>query len=241
MIAEEDVFPSALRSVVRGSIVVLALNILKAIVCALLGSDIRFGGMTLSDWVELGISVAVASVVLKLYWPVKTLATYYLKAFVKTGRIPGGERCLPSLSAIGESLTQLVFLLIIYRCFLPVILQCNDAFFHFRDPARFLNVAVVLAAAGVLFLLWKNAHPLVDLLTGHITDKVTVLSSGAVSASCPSCSAKNVRGSLYCVSCGTRMEEQAAEAPACKNNCPQCAAENVPSAKFCSRCGTPLG
>jgi hypothetical protein len=237
--AEVEDIKKAIHDVVRGSIVLVALSILKAVVCSLLRTRIMFLGMTLNEWGSGIISLCMVWFAGMLFQPVKAIVAFYVAAFVRAGKIPGGERCLGNLVAVSGKGVLLVFFLFLYRCVLPLIVQFSSAVMHGRDLTALLNVLVLLAVVGLLFLMWRDVSPVVDYLSGHITDKVTGLSGAVASAECPSCKTRNDCGAAFCFCCGTPMPQQAAElAP--KDACPRCAADNPPSSKFCYQCGAPL-
>ena len=240
MIMEEKAFKESLQNTVKGIIVIVALLFLKAIVSSFLQAGVSFAGMSLGEWIELAISLVIVGFVFKLYQPVKAIVTFYLAALVKIGKVPKRDQFLVNLIAVAENLTLLIFMLIIYRCLLPVFLECNSAFLHFGALAMILNVVILFASVGILLVLWKNARPVVDFLTGHITDTVSNLSSGIAYVNCPACGTKNDRDALFCVSCGAKMGQTVDVAPANTGCCPQCAAVNPSSAKFCQKCGTAL-
>ena len=205
MVIEEKDFRETLQRALKGILVIVALMILKGVVGFLLRVDDRFGGLTPGAWIEVVFSLVIVGFAIKLYQPVKTIVTFYLAALVKVGKLPGRDKYLGNLVAAAGNLTLLVFVLSIYAYILPTILQCNEAFLHFRALMTLLNIMILLGAIGILFMLWKNAQPLIDLLTGHITDKVSNFSSGKASAKCPSCKAKNDQEAAFCIICGTPL------------------------------------
>jgi len=240
MIIEEKAFKESLRNTIKGVIVIVALLFLKAIVSSFLQTGVEFAGMTLYAWFEFAIVLVIVSFIFKLYKPVKAIVTFYLAALVKVGKIPKRDQYLVNLIAVADNMTLLIFMLIIYRCLLPVFLECNSAFLHFGALATILNVIILLASVGILLVLWKNARPVVDLLTGHITDTVSTLSSGFAYVDCPACGTKNDRDALFCVSCGGKLGQPVDVAPTVTNCCPQCATVNATAARFCCKCGTAL-
>ncbi len=240
MIIDEKAFRETVRSLVKGVIVIVALSILKFIAGSLPGTDVMLGNMPLNSWISIVVSLVIVGFLVKLYQPVKTVVAFYLTAFVKVGKLAGRDKYIGNVTAVAENTTLLIFLLSIYAYLQPVILRCNHAFIHFNALTTILNIVVLIAAIGVLLVLWKNAQPLVDLFSGHISDKVSTLSSSIVYADCPACGTKNDRDALFCASCGGKMESAAATGPSNKYSCPECAAENPPGAKFCCKCGSSI-
>jgi hypothetical protein len=240
MIIDERTFKESLQTAIKGVVGIVALLILKSIISSFLQTGVEFAGMALDAWIEVAIALVVVGFVFKLYAPVKTIVIFYLAALVKVGKVPKRDQYLGNLIAVAENVTLLVFMLIIYRCLMPVVFECNSAFLHFRALTTILNVVILLASVGILLVLWKNARPVVDLLTGHITDTVSTLSSGFAYVNCPACSTKNDRDALFCVSCGGKMGQPAAAAPDVASCCPQCATANAAAAKFCYKCGAAL-
>ncbi len=239
MIIDERDLRETLNRVVKGVIVIVALSVMRAVAASFLRPSASYGSMTLNSWTRIIISLVIVAFVIKLYSPVKALAAFYLSAFAKASKMPGRDKHLNHLLVVGERVVLLVFLVIIYQCLLPIIIQLNVSFFRFSDLTVFLNVAILVAVIGVLVWIWKDAQPLVELLTGRFTDKVSTLSSGLAYVSCAACGAKNDRDAMFCVSCGSKMGQQTA-APEPVNKavcCSQCGAENAPAAKFCCKCG----
>jgi hypothetical protein len=236
-----EVFREAMKKVVGGAIGIAALLMLQGILGSCLKADGYHGGMTLSDWVKLGISLAVAGMGVRLYRPVKTLVTFYLTALYKLSNKEGGNTYLGNLAAACGKLTMLVFVVLCYVYLLPQVTQLNRTCLHFRSLTSILSVIVLLVTVGILVMLWKNAQPLIDHLTGHITTKVSTLSSAIAYVDCPACKTKNDRDAAFCISCGGAMMRQASISVSSKTNvCAQCAAENQPGSKFCYMCGSAL-
>jgi hypothetical protein len=223
----------------KGVISIAALLLLQVIVGAVLKERGSPGEMTLTDWVRIGVSLAVAVCAMGLYWPVKTIVTFYLAASVKARKGPEGERYRGKLVAAAGNVTLLVFVVAIYASLLPTVSQCSAMFASGGILAKALHALVFLGVIGILFALWRNVQPWVDHVTGRITDKVSTLSSDLAYVHCPACQAKNVRDTAFCVACGGALKQKEAAA-AGKNSCPQCSLENMPGAKFCRQCGTPL-
>lgn len=253
MVVEERDFRLALRNLFKGVIVLVGVNILRAIACWILGDDIRFLGMTLSAWVGVVFSFVIVGFLVRLYEPIRNVVSFLLLAFVKAGKVPGAEKYRESIVALGEKLTLLVLLLSVYGYLLPVLTRCNSALFRFSHLTTVLNLAVLCAVAGILVMLWRRAHPLIDLLTGHFTDKVSALSSRIAYVACPACGDKNDRDAQFCVACGASLRPQAvvepagamsppcaADAPCASRSCSQCGADNPAASKFCFKCGSPF-
>jgi len=236
MIIEEKDFREAVRRVVRSVIVIVALSVMKNVVASLNVAGGDFAGVSFSVWVALVISLVIVALLFTLYQPVKAIITFYLAVLVKVGKMPERDKYLNNLIAVAGNLTLLIFLLSIYSYLEPVIVLCNAAFLQFSALVTSLNVVVLLAVIGILLVLWKNAQPLVDLLTGKITDTVSTLSSNIAFVNCPAYNAKNDLDAAFCASCGGKMVPPTVS----KNSCPQCAAENAPTAKFCYKCGTAI-
>lgn len=240
MIIEEAAFREALRRVVKGLVVIVALTILSAVVGSFHDVGVSFRGQPLTAWIAVVISLIVAGFLLTLYRPVATVVTFYLTVVAKVGKLPGRDQYLGNLAAVAANLTFLAFFVAIYEYLLPVIEQCNLAFLHVKSLTTILNVLALLAVIAILLVLWKNANPVIDLLTGHISDKVSTVSSGLAYVNCPACQARNDRDAAFCVSCGADLKNKAAAAPLPTTGCPRCAADNPPSAKFCHKCGSPM-
>ena len=212
LIAEKD-FREAVRRVVKGVISIVALIVLEDVACSFLKTYSYFLGMSIKRWIEVVITLVIVGLAIKLYQSIKTILTFRLTAFVKVGRLAGRDKYLGNLVAATENLTLLVYVVFLYLCLLPRIAECNYAFMHFESLITILNMSIGLAAIGLLFVLWKNAQPLLDLLTGQITDKVSTLSTGNASVDCPACQTKNDRDAVRCISCGGAMPPQTVAAP----------------------------
>lgn len=243
MMVEEMDFRSAIKQVVQTVIVIVALSVLKAIICSFLPDDVVFRSLSLGTWVDMVVTFVIVGLIIKIYRPIETIATFYLSAFIKVGKLPGREKYLGNLIVIAEKLTLLIFVSSIYSYLRPFIQVCNQAFLRVSMLSTLLDVCVVIAAVGILLLIWKQARPLVELLTGHITNTVSNLSNSIVYVACPACGANNDRDAAFCASCGAKMAQPAAPTAAQASNskfCSQCGTENPPSGKFCFKCGTPL-
>jgi len=240
MIIDEKAFRETVRSLVKGVIVIVALSILKSIAGSLPGTDVRLGSMPLNSWISIVLSLVIVGFLIKLFHPVKTVVAFYLTAFVKVGKLAGRDKYIGNITAVAANTTLLAFLLSIYAYLQPVILLCNYTFIHINALTTILNIIVLLASIGILLILWKNALPLVDLFSGHISDKVSTLSSSIAYVDCPACGTKNDRDALFCASCGGKMETASSAGPSNKHSCPKCAAENPPGAKFCCKCGSSI-
>jgi len=215
MMIEEKDFRESLQRLLKGAFAVVALVVLKTVVGFFLNADDRFLGMTPGAWVDVVLSLVIVGFAATLYQPVKTVVAFYLAALVKAGKLPGWDKHLDNLVAAAGNLTLLVFVLFGYLYVLPVIKQINYAFLHFGFLTTALNVIVLFGAMGILFMLWKNVEPFIDLLTGLITDKVSALSSRIAYVDCPACNTRNNRDSGFCVSCGATLHmPQAESAPA---------------------------
>ena len=208
MIIEKKAFTEAMRRVVKGVVAIVGLIVLKAVGLSFLRVNSYFAGMTFHSWIEVVIALIIVGLEIKRYQAVKTVVTFRLTTWVRVGRIPGRENYLGNLVAVAGNLTLLIYVVPLYMYLLPRITECNYAFMHFGSLTTMLNVSVCIAVVGVLFVLWKDAQVLIDLLTGDITDKVAPLSSDIAYVDCPACGTKNNRDAVFCLSCGGVMQQQ---------------------------------
>lgn len=229
-ISEEIHFRRAVSTGVKGIIIILALLFLQVATCVIFH-------MRRSSWVEFAISLVIVGFLIRLYWPIKSIVTFYLAAWMKMRKGPEPDNHIGNIVAATENVMLLVLVLCIYLYLIPAL--------PFRTLSTVFNVMFILVAIGILFLVWKSAQPLIDLLTGHITDTVATLSCGLVSIDCPACKATNDQNATFCISCGAAIERKSPETPIptppiSKGRCPKCSAENPPAAKFCHQCGNSL-
>jgi ribosomal protein L40E len=232
-------FRESVGSVIKGLIVIVALSILQSVTCSLLNISTEFWGINLSGWIRIVISTIILGVVVGRYKPLKTIVTFYLIAFVKVGKMPGREKYLEDLIALAGSITLLVFIISIYGYAQPIVSMLNAELIQFGPLNMIINIVVILIVVGILLAVWKRVHPLIDDLTGHITDKVSTLSSFIAYSTCPRCNAKNDHDAAFCIACGAGMQS-AEPVVSGGGTCPQCACTNSPESKFCQKCGSPL-
>jgi hypothetical protein len=234
------VFRESVRSVVRAVIFVLALLIAQGIVLWIFKPHGYLGRMQTRKWIELVVSLVVVGTSIRLYAPVDRIIRYYVTAFARSPRLRGGEPYLGNLLGTAGNVTVLVYILVIYSCLMPRIVECNSAFIHSRSLLRVLNVAVFLGVGGMLVMLWRNAQPLVEWFTGGITDRVSTLSN-VPAGKCPACNSTNDDGTAFCIFCGADMKQtQAVPPPAKGRTCPKCATESDSASNFCHNCGSAL-
>lgn len=215
MIIDAQEFREALHRAVKGGIGLAAVIVLKCIIGFFWKRSSHWESLRLSDWVQMLLTLVLVGFLIRLYQPVKALVAFYLAALVKAGKLPGRDKYLGNFLAVAQRLTLLLFAVVVYGFLLPVISQGNDSFLHFRYLITIFNVCAFLAVAGILFLLWKeDGRLLFDLLTGHITDRVSTLSSNLAYATCPACHDQNDLDADFCISCGIPMKQKADHPPA---------------------------
>lgn len=241
MINAERDLRETLNRVVRGGVIIVGLLVVRAVASSFLESTMTHGGLSVGLWTRTLISSVIIAVAIQMYAPVKALVAFYLTAFIKARKAQGSDRHLRQLTSLGDRVVFLVFGLVIYQWLTPIIFQLNFAFLHIWNLSSLLNLAVLVAVVVLLYRMWGDAQPLINGLTGKVTDSVSSPASGPVSVPCPSCGAENDRDAVFCVACGSKRSPAAPSAPAASSSsfCAQCAAANLPSAKFCCQCGSP--
>ena len=165
------------------------------------GSETILGHLRIADYINLVISLAILVTLLKIFNPLKAIITFYLATLVKVGKVPGREQYLDHLIAVGDKLTILIYLVVLYPYFAPIILKVNYAFLGFNELKTFLAIGGVIFGLYILVMLWINAQPLIEIFTGKLADKVASASTNIAYIACPFCGTKNDLDAGFCVSC----------------------------------------
>ena len=241
MPVDENEFRQSLQIIIKGSLKILGLWLLKALVsCAPAGTPI-LRGICIPALACAVISLFIAGILIKLYPHAKTAAAFLIEILVRSGKILDGEKHLDNLVAAGGNIIAFVFLLMVYDRLLPLITLINDSYMHFSALVTVLGVIVCLIAAGMLITAWRRAKPVFEDYSWQVADNVTRMSSGIAYRHCPSCKARNDKDAKVCMSCGAKMEpEKVLRTPPNKIRCAKCETVNMPYAKFCYQCGNNL-
>ena len=199
MLIEEKVFREALRKALQGLAAIVALVVLNSIT-SFFKFSAHFFDLTLNQWIETLITLAIVGLAIKFYRPVNTVLTYYLILLLKVGKLPGRDQYLGNIVAAAFKLTLLIYIMSVFKCLLPLFAQFRSM--RYSSTPMLLNMSIGTAALGIGFALWKDAQPLIDLLTGNITNKVSAAPPRTASVECPACKTANDQHAAFCISCG---------------------------------------
>ncbi|MBM4154682.1 MAG: hypothetical protein FJ221_06590 [Lentisphaerae bacterium] len=205
-------YRDAVQRLVKCAVGIVALFVLQWILGLFVKSRGYRGVMMAGDWIHLAVAIAVAVLAVRAHRPVRTLAVFHALSARGLRRWLGGEAWMGDLAtAIGHA----VLLLLaggLYAFLLPHVAHFNEAVLHFPTLTTILSVAVLLAALGVLLMLWKSLQPAIDHLTARLAEKVSVAAGAVDPVRCPACYAANDPAAAVCAFCGAAM--QAPESPA---------------------------
>jgi hypothetical protein len=222
----------ALSNVIRGAILLVVLTIIRALAFKLPGVDAMLGPLNAGGYIYVAISAVIIGVLVKMFEPLRKLVGYYLANAAKVGKIPGRERFMPQVVALSGTVVIFVYILAIYKYLGPVLVILNEAFFHWRGMYKVVGLTTVAIGLVVLVRMWMQASPLIDLLTGKLTETTASATAQIVNVTCPSCRAANDRDAKFCLSCGTSLT-----APPPAGACAKCGSPLIAAAKFCGNCG----
>jgi hypothetical protein len=244
MAVDERAFRAALSSVVKGAMLVALLFIVRAVAPKLPGVDTEIGRMTVAAYLRIAVSLVIIGVLVKIYAPLRELATFYLSTAIKVGQLPGREKYLPHVVALSASIILLIYVVVVYQLFAPVMNDLNSAYFHSKTLRTVIGLAAAAVGLFILVRIWMQAQPLVDLATGKITETAGDATVKVAHVACPKCGAQNDRDTKFCQQCGAPMAPPAPAAAfataAATRACAQCGAQNAPAARFCGGCGAAL-
>lgn len=238
-----EVLRPALIRLIRGIILVLALAFLLWILCLILRGRSYVGEMSAKDWAKLILCLGIAGAAATCYPPLRTLAGLVVLTATKSRKPPLAASTVASLTAVAHTILQLGFFVVLYLFLLPQLANFNLEFLHRSGLTTAMNVVATLAAFGILFLLWRRAQPLIDLLLAHITRKVPGEPVAAPSAP-PLPSTAATTGPPAVPPVLSEREAPALDPPplpsATPPACPQCGNARPQGAKFCPVCGCAL-
>lgn len=236
MLVDEKTFRDAFRTVVRGIIIVVVLSLFKSITEYLPGGDYVLGKFRFSVYITMLLDLAIVVILVRMYTSVKTVVTFYLSAFMKVGKIPGRDKLMDHIIAISQHLVLLMYLIVMYEYLTPVAMDINNAYLEWRKLKMIIDIGSVLFGVYILMMLWKDGQPVVEMITGGITDKVTGATAKATYVACSKCGSNNDPDAEFCGSCGTKLSSVSA-GESQMINCSTCGTVNPQTAKFCQKCG----
>lgn len=239
MMIDENTFRTAFRAVVRGVFIIIVLSLFKSLTEHIPGAETTFGKLRFGDWLDILLTLGVVGILVRIFVPLKQVIAFYLSMFMKVGRIPGREKLHDRIIALSQLLVLFVYLVVLYQYLMPVILQLNDAFLDWKKLKMFLDIGSVLFGVYILVMLWREGDPVIEVITGGITDKVAGSSVKAAYRECGKCGAKNDLDAGFCTACGGSL---ATTAPGGGGTaaCGSCGSVNPSSARFCHKCGAGL-
>ena len=243
-ITADDIRQSVSRTVRGGLTIAGLLGLQGLLLISLKTNDYSFKTY---DWLALIIKAIITGIGISLYKPIVLLVSSHVAAFVRSGRKPGWQPYCGNFVAVARNLTLLALFGMCGLILVPKLARFNAQVLHVEWMTTGLHVGVVLAAVGILFLVWLHAYPLVDLLSGAITGKIAPSPGSAMPPPvmalhcCPNCQTENDSDSLFCCSCGTSLPQPTKKPdPPVERQCPNCASPNDVESKFCFNCGKPL-
>lgn len=219
ILVNESCFREAVRIAVKRGVVIVALAVAWGVL-SFLPLHGCVGGITVGDWVATVIMLGIAGTAIMAFRSVKTIVTFSFASLLNVGRSPDRDTFAGNLVGAAATLTLAAYVVSLSVCLMPYITLVCDAFMRISFLTTCLNVSLCLAVVGILFVFWKDAQPLVDLLTGSITDRVSPVSDDSASVFCPACRARNDRNAAFCISCGGAMKAATLVMPISRNATP---------------------
>jgi ribosomal protein L40E len=236
MLIDEKTFRESFRIMVRGILIVIVLSLFKSITEYLPGGDYVLGKFRFSTYITMLLNIAIVGMLIRMYSSVTTVVTFYLSAFVKVGKIPGRDKLMDHIIAISNHIVLLIYLIVLYEYLTPMIVDINNAYLDWRKLKMVIDIGSVLFGVYILVMLWKDGQPVVEIITGGITDKVTGATAKVAYAACPKCGSNNDPDAEFCGSCGTKMSS-VSSVQSNMVNCSKCGTANPATSKFCQKCG----
>ncbi|MGE0225061.1 MAG: zinc ribbon domain-containing protein [Acetobacteraceae bacterium] len=235
---DESVFRASFRAVVRGVFIIIVLSLFKSLTEHIPGAETAFGKLRFSDYLDILLTLGVVAILVRIFVPLKQVIAFYLSMLMKVGKIPGRDMLLGRIIALSQLLVLFVYLVVLYQYLMPVILQLNNAFLDWDKLKMILDIGSVLFGVYILVMLWREGDPVIEVITGGITDKVAGSSVKAAYRDCAKCGARNDLDAEFCTGCGTSMNQSAGGSGIA--SCPRCSATSPAGARFCQKCGMAL-
>lgn len=243
---EEKTFRIALSEVIRDTLLLFVLTILREVAWKLPALDTMILGLNLGGYLHLGLTLGIIFVLVRLFRPLRAVIGHYLAVFAKVGRVPGREQYLAHLVPLSGAIVGFIYVIALYRYLSTVVLVLEVAFFHTNWLYKTFSIAAVAAGALCLYLMWRHVTPLIHLFTGAITEKTADATARMVTTKCSACGAVCDKELKFCPSCGGSLAAPAYVAPVvaaipptpAPRVCAQCAGVLTFDAKFCGACGT---
>lgn len=173
---DDGTFRRSVQFVLKSIVFIVALRAAHLLVVWVFSPNGYLLGLPWKTWIEFLVSLVVAGAIIRMYRPVSRVLGFYLAALARSGRLRAGEQWAGHLQAPLRGLTLLAFVLAVYIYLAPRIAACGAALLHGRSPMTVVNAAMAVVVIGLLVMIWRNARPLLELLTGSITDQVSKLS-----------------------------------------------------------------
>jgi ribosomal protein L40E len=239
MMIDENTFRASFRAVVRGIIIIVVLSLFKALTEHIPGAETTLGKLRFSDYLDILLTLGIVGILVRIFVPLKQVIAFYLSMFMKVGKVPGREKLLDRIIALSQLLVLFVYLVVLYEYLMPVILQLNDAFLDWKKLKMVLDIGSVLFGVYLLAMLWREGDPVIEVITGGITDKVAGSSVKAAYRDCAKCGARNDLDAEFCTGCGSGLVS-IPPAGMQSLSCSRCGTANPASARFCQKCGGAL-
>lgn len=247
----KDNYKQAIHSCLKPIIIVIILSILRGFANILPGSSQRLGDFFLGDFVVMGIIVAVSYYVFKIYKPVKTILSYWIVNVFKSSKLGETSENKERLILVADKVNLAIYLLFTYYYLIPFVKGATSYFigFDYDTLSTLFDVVMVLAVLFIIISLWRISLPLIDHLSGSLSERVTKATDSIdfgddksvqdkENIYCPSCNKINQLGTKFCIFCGTSISRLASESTKKPGICPNCNTQNSPSAKYCNECGS---
>jgi hypothetical protein len=197
-------YSESFGAVVKAAMLIIVLFILKAVARSLPGTDTEVGPLAVSEYIRWIVSIGILVVLLGVSGKLKVVVSNFISKIISQKILAKSEKAAASPDRIAGSIVALVYLIIIYAVFLPVLSEINYQFIGFDEFETIVKWAALVFGLYMLVMLWKNAQPLIDVTAAQITTRVTGQSHESTVA-CRICDVQNEVSAKFCKACGKAM------------------------------------
>lgn len=241
-VTAEDLRMASSRTV-KGAMAVAGLLILQGVLTLALESrSYRFSAY---DWLSLFIKLSIVGIAVRLHGSIILIVSTRTALWMQNERRPAWHTCCGNGVGVAGNLTRLAIVIILGMVLLPKLAKFNQFVLKTEWLTTLIILIGIVMALIMLFNVWANLSPLIDLLRNRIGERGAPAAKPFVQPSsqsgriCLQCQTVNDDTAIFCASCGTSIPPPPASPPA-KPRCRGCGAENDADSKFCFSCGEPL-